>query len=71
MARKTIRERRQERAEQSAQCAKWGSEFLAANPTASKKQVMAHVEGKARAAGFDWASLIGILLQLLAQWFGK
>lgn len=71
MARMTIRQRRQQRAEQSAQCAAWGAEFIAKNPKANEQQVVAHVKAKALAAGFDWASLISMIIKLLAQWFGK
>jgi hypothetical protein len=67
----TIRQRRQQLAQQTAQCAAWGAEFLAANPAATKRQVLAHIKAKADAKGFDFWALLTAIMALLAQWFGK
>lgn len=71
MARQTIRERRQERAQQTAQCARWAADFLHDNPGATKKQVADYVNGRAVRAGFDWLALMQIIMQIIAQLFAK
>ena len=67
MARVTIRERRQ----QKAQCVKWAAEYMADNPDATQAQVRKHVEGRARAAGFDWMTLIAAIMEIIRQLFAK
>jgi hypothetical protein len=67
MARVTIAERRR----QKAQCAAWAAEFIKSNPKATQAQVRRHVEGKAKAAGFDWLALIQAIMAIIAQLFAK